>query len=46
VQFLEHDADLTTSQIGAQAEMGTAAAEADMRIQVARRVKGPRVGEF
>lgn len=33
-QFVEDDADLTTSQVGAQAEMRTAAAEAEMRIGV------------
>src|SRR6201993_5596902 len=45
-QFVEHDPDLTTSQVGAQAEMGTPAAEAEMRIGVARHVKSPRGSEL
>src|SRR6516225_8197754 len=45
-QFVEDDPDLTTGQVGAQAEMGTSAAEAKMRIRVAGHVESPRIGEL
>src|ERR1700758_5150493 len=45
-QFVEGDPDLATSQVGAQAEMGTAPAEAEMRVGVTCHVKSPRIGEL
>src|SRR5437763_15130543 len=45
-QFVEDDPDLAAGQVGAQAEMGAAAAEAQVRMGIARHVEHPRVGEL
>src|SRR5271166_1307078 len=45
-QLVEDDPDLTAGQVGAQAEMGTPAAEAEMRIGVSGHVESPRIGEL
>ena len=44
-QFVEDDSDLTTSQVGPQTEMRASAAEAQMRVGVARDIKSPRIVE-
>src|ERR1700742_899579 len=46
VQFFEHDPDLAAGQIGAQAEVRAAPAEADVRVGITGYVEHPRVGEL